>query len=460
VQTRKIKNYEIIEATCKELVAEGVGISYLDVDPELYKPLTAFIVGVLPGERFLARIQKVKSGYMHGSLLPRNEIPDEWIGKKTDEKYHFTDNPDGALLSTSQDRILSPCSNFSQCGGCKLLHLSYENTISYKHKWLLNHLKRNKVTDFPDMEISPSPDTRNYRNHAQIHINKKMERGLFAPNSYRTTPFPPEKCILFNQKLFDENFPEELKLVRCVRTRIDQFSGKCKIWELNSPADKKAEFTYNISYPPETITSVTIPNNSFFQVNNEMLPLWLNYIESMIYSLDLIDKNQKENKINILELFSGFGFISKMLSYKINLSSMGIDILKKREIEKVIFKNSNYETNVEKDFLENYIEHDLHKLTDIGPDKIMKIKNFKPDLLLINPPRSGFLQSEIEFMFSQILDPLHPAIIYSSCNGSTAARDLDSFQKKGYKINAFRLFDFFPWTSHYEIVAQLTFKNM
>ncbi len=72
-----------------------------------------------------------------------------------------------------------------------------------------------------------------------------------------------------------------------------------------------------------------------------------------------------------------------------------------------------------------------------------------PDLVLVNPPRRGIGQALCYY-----LNGVAPEyIIYSSCNAQTMARDISSLS--GYRVERVQLFDMFPHTAHYEVLALL-----
>lgn len=461
MQVRKLKIGLYIEARCNDLVPEGYGISHIDTDQ--FKPITGFVLGVLPGEEFVARVTRVKSNHFHAVLATKEELTEyfaetdedqQWIGKKhsldqvVDQKY--------LLFSTSKERVPAPCPIFLKCGGCKLLHLSYEHSLDYKKKWHRTHLERNKVTATDDEpEIIDSPARFGYRNHVQIHINKFKERGFYAPFSYRTTPFPEKGCLLFAQKESDNNFPQELELERCVRFRYDHISKNSGHWSLYSNEDKTARFSYTIAYPEGSETRVEFPNTAFFQTNTQILPLWLGTIRNFIKQ----SSRKEEKPVKVLELFSGFGFISRMISMELNLEPLGIDILKPSEIDQTKISNNRFTPYSGAEYRKNYLQHDLTRLDVIKDEARNVIAGFNPDVVLMNPPRSGFQPDQIRYLFGEILENKYQGeIIYSSCNSATLARDLATFQELSYIIDESRLFDFFPWTSHFEVVARLRRK--
>lgn len=73
-----------------------------------------------------------------------------------------------------------------------------------------------------------------------------------------------------------------------------------------------------------------------------------------------------------------------------------------------------------------------------------------PDLVLVNPPRRG-----IGAQLCDYLSRMSPqTILYSSCNAQTMAKDLAAMPD--YYIERVQLFDMFPHTAHYEVLALLS----
>lgn len=442
---RKLKRDDFIETTCSDFVAEGLGLAHIPAEWER-KPLTGFVWGVLPGERFVARVSKVHSGVFHAVLATQQELPEDWLGK-TDTP--FIDD-DFALMSRSPERVESDCENFVRCGGCKMRHLSYEDTLDWKRKWMHNHLRRNQLT-FEDIVVHGSPKTSGYRNHVQIHINKYKDRGFYAPYSYTTVKFPEHGCRLFEQKESDEHFPEELELERVVRIRLDEDSP-AKFTSLHTKEDKEEKYTYTVNYPENTKTRVTITNTAFFQVNSTILPLWLSRIEELVKA-----STGNGEKVKVLELFSGAGFITRLLSYKLPLEVMGIDSLKRKVVAETTWTNDSLgDAPLSPQFNERYLQADLTDLSRVKEPDVELLRSFLPDLLLLNPPRSGFLPDQISWLWNNVLTEFSGDIVYSSCNGATLARDLKKFSELGWQIQSMEIMDFFPYTSHFEILTRLS----
>ncbi|WP_279023291.1 23S rRNA (uracil(747)-C(5))-methyltransferase RlmC [Gibbsiella quercinecans] len=72
-----------------------------------------------------------------------------------------------------------------------------------------------------------------------------------------------------------------------------------------------------------------------------------------------------------------------------------------------------------------------------------------PQLVVVNPPRRGIGQALCEYLNAMAPDYL----LYSSCNAQTMANDIALLP--GYRVARVQLFDMFPHTTHYEVLALL-----
>jgi hypothetical protein len=75
----------------------------------------------------------------------------------------------------------------------------------------------------------------------------------------------------------------------------------------------------------------------------------------------------------------------------------------------------------------------------------------KPDLIVVDPPRSGLGDRVAKTLAS--LEA--PRVSYVSCDPATLARDLIPLLAAGYRVEEVHLIDLFPQTYHLESVLQL-----
>lgn len=520
----RILPYQLLRVNCRKLVSNGFGLSHIHSDflSTRVHSQTGFMWGLLPQEHALIRVLKSKSNTFYGIVISITEFEHhlkrytDWLTTLTDNHFKYTKLPkkefhifhefqflwleileikdlshhifsqesleyvlktlhqwkqeyqtesiNWSIKNPSSKRVTPTCTNFLQCGGCQLLHVSYKTSLQYKRLWLKEQLesliKSKKITHNFSIQVFTSSKKENYRNHIQIHINKYKEQGFYMPGTYRVAPFPKNGCLLFEQERMQKEFPQKLELVRCVRVRISDEDILYN--ELNSPRDKSSSFTYRVDYPLNTSTYITCPNTSFFQVNTSTLPKWLGKIKKHLLEAIQIIFPLQENQIQkipiqMLELFSGFGFISQMLTQELSMNVLGVDILTKEELNQVYFQREDLSFIDTTSFAENYISCDLTRLSNSKKSIQTKISLFQPNILLLNPPRSGFLKESLDFLFNKILlENQIYIIIYSSCNPATFIRDIENFSQHQYKIiSSLSIFDFFPNTSHYEVLAVL-----
>ncbi|MCX7632533.1 MAG: hypothetical protein N2Z22_04280 [Turneriella sp.] len=440
MQQRRLKRGQYVLLECQHFVAEGLGLSYFAdaAERERFKPEVFFIWGVLPQEKFIARLAQVKSKIAYGILAERAELPSEWHN-------HGFAHPRWALLTSSPERREPECSNFLHCGGCRLQHMDYARTLQYKSEWLHTQLVRNHVhVENLFWQDLPESARRHYRNHVQVHINKDGVYGFYEPFSYRVRGFPEEGCQIFAEKALRPHFPQFPKEVRAVRIRVDG-DGSAVFTVLNSAQDKSAQATYHVTWPQGRTVKICFPVQAFFQANLQALPFWLDTIHHFFERAGI--QNPR-----VLEIFSGFGFISRMLQRVFPLEVMGLDILKPEQVAQVEFWENG--VRLPDRFSSHFRSVDLFLPERIPQDLLFAIAQFRPQLLLINPPRAGLTAPTWQKLKTALADFSGP-IVYSSCDAATMARDLAIFAQDGYRCVEMRAFDFFPWTQHYETVSLL-----
>jgi 23S rRNA (uracil1939-C5)-methyltransferase len=87
----------------------------------------------------------------------------------------------------------------------------------------------------------------------------------------------------------------------------------------------------------------------------------------------------------------------------------------------------------------------------VGNGSVLPHSLHKPDLVVVDPPRSGLGDRVARALASADA----PRITYVSCDPATLARDLVPLQAAGYRVEEVHLVDLFPQTYHLETVLQL-----
>ncbi|EAG3557008.1 23S rRNA (uracil(1939)-C(5))-methyltransferase RlmD, partial [Listeria monocytogenes] len=144
----------------------------------------------------------------------------------------------------------------------------------------------------------------------------------------------------------------------------------------------------------------------------------------------------------LVDAYCGVGTIGQAFAGKVK-EVRGMDIIPE-SIE-------DAKRNAEKNGIEN-VYYEVGKAEDVLPKWVNE--GFRPDAVIVDPPRSGCDQGLIK----SLLDVEAKQLVYVSCNPSTLARDLALLAKK-YRIRYMQPVDMFPQTAHVETVVLLQLKD-
>lgn len=357
-------------------------------------------------------------------------------------------------ITKSKDRIESSCPYYKECGGCDLLHLSYEKQLIYKE----NKIKE-IMTKYADINenlvnsIVSSPDQYNYRNKVTLKVNNKV--GYYKKKSYDIVEI--ENCLIANAKINQTiqeiktvNIPSSINelVIRSInetdisltiylqkRDNIENFVNK-----LSKKIDS-IKVVFNNRVIKETGKSNIIgrlekynyqmSQNAFFQINTEQTINLYNKIKEYV---------KECNAPTTLDLYCGTGTIGIYVSEYAS-KVIGVEINPEAIDNAKINADNNNINNIE--FFAGDAKAILNK------------NNYDADLVIIDPPRSGL---DIE-VINDILKIDPSDIIYVSCDPITLARDLKIFKDK-YEIVEITPFDMFPNTYHVECLVKMHYKEI
>lgn len=425
-----------------------------------YEGFTVFVPFALPGETVRAHIIKVSSGFAAGKLI------------SVEEKSPY--------------RIDAPCSEFGRCGGCTLMHLSYPEQLKYKREEVYNALSRiggvaePKVYDTLGME-NPC----RYRNKGSFPFAKDQNGnacfGFYAQRSHRLIPLSDcyiqrdetlrtaqAVCDWANENrvsVYDEKtgkgvlrhvmvrvsdvngavmavvvttgkLPNKDALVSMLRERIPTLTGIIHnvnredtnvifgsefrtVWGSDRLSCQISDLAFDVSAP------------SFLQVNPEQT--------EVLYGAALSALSLSGTE-RVADVYCGIGTISLMLA-KHAAYVDGIEIVPEaiEDAKKNASKNSIQNAR----FHCAPAEEMLPKLVKDG---------FRPDAVVIDPPRKGCERPVLDALIHSGLEKL----VYVSCNPATLARDVKILTEGGFKLQYAQPVDMFPHTAHVETVVALS----
>lgn len=388
---------------------QGRGIGYINNK-------IIFIPNTLPDEEVIVEIEKETSKYYVGKVI-------EYV-KKSDR------------------RVDSKCPYYDLCGGCNLLHMSYDESVNYKLDKFRNILSKfANITS--NIEVIENKDIFNYRNKVEFKI-ENYEWGYYNNNTHNFVSI--SECLLAKNSinkvieykdLFDikcgsiiirSNYNDEILIVinseEKVDINIDELKTKIKL--VGIVVNDKTYYGEKYFIEKFNDKLFKVNYNSFFQVNNYITNEMINIINDNSYGDTLLD------------LYCGVGFLGQCVSDKYD-KIYGIEINENSILDAINNANIN---NIRNTY---YLCGDSAKCISKINDKI--------DTLLIDPPRTGLVKN----MVSDVINIDAERIIYVSCNPISLARDLSNLEYL-YNVEKVYLLDMFSNTYHFESIAILNKK--
>ena len=133
-----------------------------------------------------------------------------------------------SLIETSPLRVEPPCPVYEKCGGCQLMHMSYEGQIAWKQKKIEalfpEEAKAGKISPIISME-----EPWHYRHKVYASFSKKkggaVEAGIYEENSHRV--ISADNCRIQNETA-NEIVKEIVRLVKKTNTPVfneDRLTG-------------------------------------------------------------------------------------------------------------------------------------------------------------------------------------------------------------------------------------------
>lgn len=478
-----VKKGEIVELEIEKYAFEGRGIAKVDkgsIVPESIdeskNKYVIFVDGSYPGDVVKASLTKIKKSYAEARVAE--------------------------IIKPSNLRISARCKFFGTCGGCKQQDLDYQTQIKFKQQQVEEiFTKMGGFKDFKIEEILPSEKTFFYRNKMEfsfadkrwltvkeISTNENIERdfalGLHIPRVFdkvldidecflqselsnkivnftrgffkkRNTSIYSTKThegFLRNLVIKQAHHTDDLMVNLVTASENDELLNEYKknildvipqiTTIINNVNLKKAavavgdyeKVSWGNGFVYDTIGKYKfrISANSFFQTNSLQA--------EKLYQTALDFAEMKGNEI-VYDLYSGAGTISIFVS----------DHCKKvYAFESAESAVSDAEVNANLNEINNvhFITADLYK--SFLPFVVEKNLP-KPDLIILDPPRSGMHKNTVEDVIN-----LNPGkLVYVSCNPATQVRDIKLFSNAGYKLIKIKPVDMFPHTYHIENVALL-----
>ncbi|MBQ7793163.1 MAG: 23S rRNA (uracil(1939)-C(5))-methyltransferase RlmD [Clostridia bacterium] len=418
---------------------------------------TLFVHGAISGDVVRAKVTKLNKSYGFAKLAE--------------------------IIEPSPNRCEPLCPAFCDCGGCQLMHMTYESQCEFKRQTVKDALLRIGGIDC-EVDFVPCDKPTHYRNKMVFPFSEKGEWGFYKGGSHDVIPLKDcplgdslnakvlnfvrdfckrEHIFFYNEKthkgilrrVFTRVSAENSEMMVVISVNADSLPHSDKLTAgLSAISPRITSIILNVNkkrtnlvlgeknitlYGKETLTdtllglSYEISPHSFFQINHTQTEKL--YTKALEYAE--LDKTK-----TVFDLYCGIGTIS-LSAAKLAKNVIGVEIVPPA-IE-------NAKKNARDNNIEN-AEFYCAAAEDITPELIEK--GIKPDTVILDPPRKG----SDERTLSAIVSAKPERIVYVSCNPATLARDLKFLAENGYKTDKATAFDMFPHTSHVEVVCSLSKK--
>lgn len=350
------------------------------------------------------------------------------------------------VLEPSPHRVEPPCPYFGQdkCGGCQFQHIEYEAQAEYKREVVIDQLAR--LGGLPDAnvhEIVGAADPWAYRNHVQFHTTPQGQLGFLTADTHDVIPI--EECLIIDPLLeelwagLDMEWPQLHRLsLRCGSVTGDRMA----IFELNEYEDFDIEVDFAVScvilladgevavlmgnaHLEEQVAGrdYRISADSFFQVNTAGAEALVALVRESL---------APTSSDSLLDLYCGVGLFGLSLADRVG-RVVGVEA----------------DPSAAADFRVNSRQMEHVTLIEGKAQAVLPRIEEPPDLLVLDPPRSGAGRAVIE----QIARLKARRIAYVSCDPATLARDAQHLAESGFELREVQPVDLFPQTYHVESVA-------
>lgn len=372
-----------------------------------------------------------------------------------EEKKNFYNAKKIKTIKESPYKTQAPCPYYNECGACTIMDINYQTQLEIKKNLIINALAKSTCYKLEGIEIIPSRELR-YRNKIRLQVDKD---GRLAYNK----PYSNDLVYIKDCLLAREEISENLSQIEKITKDISE-KNPGSIKEITIRTNGK-EIILNLDLIDKDSISYIKENysNSDFFIN---ITGWENinisgkdYLEYKIFDKTFKISTNDFYQVNDYQIENLYGEAKKLLGENKKVldlycgsatSSIAIngDNLVGVEINKNAIKDAKI--NAEKNRLENY--KFIAKNAKYIDEKF--IKKEKIDSLIVDPPRAGLDKDLIKSIGKSGLKE----IIYISCNPQTLARDINRFEKQGYKLEKIKAVDMFPQTMHVESVVLMSRK--
>ncbi len=363
-----------------------------------------FVRHALPGERVVALVTEVHSGYLRADAVE--------------------------ILEPSPDRVAPPCpyAGPGRCGGCDLQHAAPRAQLDWKTAVLreqLTRLGKLTVEEVDALGVTvvalPGGET-GWRSRVRYAVDAAGRPGLLKHRSHEVVAI--DRCLIAHPAIqalpvLDRTWPTA-DAVEAVATS----TGDSTAWEIPG-AD------------PPTVReraggrTWTIDAETFWQVHPAAAKTLVGA------ALELVDPRPGERA---WDLYGGAGLFAAALAERVGPG--GRVTLVESAPDGVAAARDNLADLPWVEVVAAKVETALSRRRVAGP----------VDVVVLDPPRTGAGAKVVEALTRSGAR----AVGYVACDPASFARDVRTFRERGWRLAELRGYDCFPMTHHLECVGLFT----
>jgi 23S rRNA (uracil1939-C5)-methyltransferase len=350
-------------------------------------------------------------------FVPRSAPGDVLEVDVFDRKKDYASARITSIVEPSSDRQTPTCPNYDSAGCCHWQHIRYERQLEIKEDVLRETLQRTGHIQWEKpIKILRGPDL-HYRLRATFHVRNR-QLGFVRERSNLVVPI--QECLSLTQEL-NEFIPKGNQLLK----------GFGDIQEVNAVCGPPVLASFDGRLTANENPQIRVNDcvfemhpDAFFQSNRFLLAGFMNEV------LDQVGSKPR----HVLDLFCGSGFFSIPIARRAT-EVLGV------ESGRIAVRQGKLNAKL----------NEVSNVTFVGGDveDAMKDANVKPDVVLLNPPRTGCGKETAR----RVAKLGAERIVYVSCNPSTFAREAAVLKENGYELDQLTMIDQFPNTYHIELVA-------
>jgi 23S rRNA (uracil1939-C5)-methyltransferase len=478
MQPRKLRPLRTVEVDITALSKKGDGKGLAILQPE-DKTVAVEVPFTLIGDKVQATLLRKEKGFYQSRLE--------------------------AILAPAPQRIAPKCIHFGSCGGCRLQHLSYDDQLLQKEQLIKNIFAAHLSPQVVFHPILPCLPPWQYRNKMEFSFSSDRAGNRYLGlvlQGGKGRVFNLQECHLVNpwfvQALHTvKHWWEESKLeayhpyantgsLRTLIVREGKRTGDRLVMLTVSGNPDFALNKLQLDHFRDSLRHAIAPLNPgsklsiFLRIQQILKGTPTQFYEMLLYGPDHIREELHIQEVagdppyNVMFKISPSAFFQPNSEQAEQLYSRALQMIKippdalvydlycgtgtlgicaARQARHVIGIELSPESAL--DARENVKANGLHNVQILEGDvgKVLASLAGQPDVVMVDPPRSGLDAKAIE----HLLNIKAPKLLYISCNPITQAANLEQLIGGGYRLEALQSVDQFPQTMHVENIAVLHF---